>query len=88
MCPFVRKKRSFTKFFASHKFIRVNLPESASIVASLASKLILLIVRVFVENGNTVICVPSKEKVFVGIDFRTIFTRLLEGCIELNIVLS
>ena len=72
---------------AGHELVRFDLTESTGIVASLARELILLIVGNPVEDRDPVISSPAEQKVFIGIDPRAIFNRLLKGCEELDVIL-
>ena len=73
---------------AGHKFIIVNLLKSTSIGTSLSGKPIFLIIGNSVENAYSVISSPTKKKVFIGIDSRTIFGRLLKRRIKDYIILK
>ena len=66
---------------ARHVFCTSDLAEATGVVTRLAQKLILLVIGILAENRYPIIGSPTEEKVLVGIDPRSIFGGLFEGCI-------
>ena len=65
-----------------------HLVKTAGIVSRLTREPVLLVVGVLVEDGNPVVGGPTKKKVLVGIDPRSIFGGLFKGGIEHYVILN
>ena len=64
----------------------IGLDETTGIVARLAGKHKLLIVRILVEDAHPVIRRPAEIQVFIDINLRFL-SGLLEGCQEAHLIL-
>ena len=68
--------------------IVIDRAKTSAVITGLSCELIFLIVGDFVEDTHSIISIPAKKEILVGIDLRTVISRLLERCIENDIILN